>query len=89
MKLLTTRSTTTAMQKKIRPISPPMIVRNLAWFRANGVTISHWSREHGFSYDVVKELLYGRNKGLRGESHKAAIALGLKPDPMQSQEQQP
>lgn len=88
MKLLTTRSTTTAKQKKDRTMAKTRIVRNLDWFRAHGVTISHWSRENGFSYDVVKELLYGRNKGMRGESHRAAVALGLKPDPTQSPERQ-
>lgn len=76
------------MQKKDRLKTKTRIVRNLAWFRANGVTISHWSREHGFSYDVVKELLYGRNKGVRGESHRAAVALGLKPDPEHAPEHQ-
>ncbi|WP_371321277.1 DNA-binding protein [Achromobacter seleniivolatilans] len=55
--------------------------RDLAWFRANGVTISSWCRQEGLSYHVVRELLYGRNKGIRGESHRAAIALGIKPDP--------
>ena len=50
-------------------------------FRANGVAISAWCRQEGLSYHVVRELLYGRNKGIRGESHRAAIALGIKPDP--------
>lgn len=59
--------------------------RDLAWFRANGITITSWCRQQGLSYHVVKELLYGRNKGIRGESHRAAIALGIKPDPTATQ----
>ncbi len=50
-------------------------------FRRNGVTVAGWCREQGFSRSVVNALLHRGAPGLRGQSHKAAIALGLKPVP--------
>ncbi len=52
-----------------------------AEFLAYGITVSGWCREHGFSRMVVVDLLRGRGLGIRGECHRAAVALGLKPDP--------
>lgn len=52
-----------------------------AWFRANGINVSQWCRERGISRQVVVDLLRGKRKGFRGEAHRAAIALRLKPDP--------
>lgn len=46
--------------------------------REAGLSIPQWAKANGFSASTVKALLYGHSKGLRGESHKAAIALGLK-----------
>lgn len=51
------------------------------WLRANGINITQWCREHGLSRQVVVDLLRGKRKGDRGEAHRAAVALGLKPDP--------
>jgi len=51
------------------------------WIEANGITIAKWSEEHGFSKFAVVDLLRGRRKGLRGDAHRAAIALGMKPNP--------
>lgn len=52
-----------------------------AWFRAHGINVSAWAREHGFKRQVVVDLLHDRIKGFRGEAHRAAVALGLKADP--------
>lgn len=49
-----------------------------AWFGHHGISISQWSRDHGFSHPLVREVLAGRKKGLRGQAHNIAIALGLK-----------
>ncbi|MGE0333204.1 MAG: hypothetical protein AB7P37_21195 [Ramlibacter sp.] len=46
--------------------------------RRSGVSIAEWSRAHGFSTETVKAVLYGHNKGRRGQGHRVAIALGLK-----------
>jgi gp16 family phage-associated protein len=52
-----------------------------AWFVSHGVCKSHWAQAHGFNRLTVVDLLRGRLRGLRGESHHAAVALGLKPAP--------
>ena len=51
------------------------------WIVANGINVSEWCRVNGFSRDTVADLLRGKRKGNRGEAHKAAVALGMKPDP--------
>lgn len=50
-------------------------------FYARGEQISTWAQEHGFSKDLVYSVLGGRAKGHRGQAHKIAVALGLKPQP--------
>lgn len=51
------------------------------WFIRNGVCKSDWARDMGLERMVVVDLLRGRLKGLRGQAHDAAVALGLKADP--------
>lgn len=46
--------------------------------RDAGLSIPEWSSANGFSAATVKAVLYGHSKGLRGEAHKVAIALGIK-----------
>lgn len=48
-------------------------------FRLRGVSISDWSRRHGFSASLVYAVLDGRVRGLRGEAHRIAQALRLVP----------
>lgn len=52
-------------------------VRNL--FEANGISVAEWSRDHGFPSALVYRVLRGEAKCRRGETHKIAIALGIKP----------
>jgi len=47
-------------------------------FRKRGLSISDWARINGFSTSLVYQVLSGRRKALRGESHKIAVLLGLK-----------
>ena len=49
-----------------------------AEFHRNGISISQWSKENGISVLIVYQLLAGRRVGMRGESHRAAVLLGLK-----------
>lgn len=49
-----------------------------AEFQRKGVSISAWALANGFSPNLVFEVLAGRKKGDRGQSHKIAVALGLK-----------
>lgn len=50
----------------------------LAEFKDAGISISEWARANNFSRMVVVDLLRGTRQGLRGESHRCAVALGLK-----------
>lgn len=52
-----------------------------AQFRAEGVSIAEWARARGFNRFTVYRVLSGKVKGTRGEAHKIAVALGLKPEP--------
>lgn len=48
---------------------------------ARGINLRAWCDEHNVSYQAARDLLCGRTRGRRGEAHRAAVALGLKPDP--------
>jgi len=43
-----------------------------------GQSISDWARKNGFSINLVFDVLGGRKKCLRGQSHQIAIILGIK-----------
>ncbi|NDV20858.1 hypothetical protein GO013_15715 [Pseudodesulfovibrio sp. JC047] len=43
-----------------------------------GLSIARWSKSNGLNPNTVSDLLNGRKKGIRGESHNAAVLLGLK-----------
>ena len=48
------------------------------WLDYHGISVSQFAREHGFSRAIVYELLAGRKRGLRGQAHNIAVALGMK-----------
>lgn len=43
-----------------------------------GKTLVQFAEENNLSYRVVSEVIRGVNKGLYGEGHRAAKALGMK-----------
>lgn len=43
-----------------------------------GVTLKQFAERNGFKYRTVSEVVRGVNKGLYGEGHKVAVALGIK-----------
>ena len=43
-----------------------------------GVSISAWARRHGVKPMAAYTVLSGRSPGRFGESHKAAVLLGMK-----------
>lgn len=45
---------------------------------AKGVTLAEFASKNGFKYRTVSEVVRGVNKGLYGEGHRVAVALGLK-----------
>jgi len=49
-----------------------------AEFQQKGLSISGWATAHGFSTNLVFEVLAGRKKCIRGQSHRIAVMLGLK-----------
>lgn len=50
-------------------------------FELRGEAISDWAEREGFDKRNVYAVISGRNRGIRGESHKIAVRLGLKPNP--------
>lgn len=63
----------------MQPIKSPEEVRDS--FRSQGLSVADWAREHGFTLPLVYAVLHGRSKALRGESHRIAVALGMKRHP--------
>lgn len=47
-------------------------------FERKGISISAWAIANGYSTNLVFEVLSGRKKAKRGQSHKIAVQLGLK-----------
>ena len=45
---------------------------------AKGETLTNFASKHGFKYRTVSEVVRGVNKGLYGEGHRVAVALGIK-----------
>lgn len=60
------------------PATPRTSEQARAWLSYLGITIAQWAREHQFSEPLVREILAGRKKCLRGQSHNIAVALGMK-----------
>ena len=52
--------------------------RAKALFEETGTSVAEWSRVRGFSTGLVYQVLEGNRKCLRGQSHRIALALGLK-----------
>ncbi|WP_083491122.1 DNA-binding protein [Stenotrophomonas terrae] len=47
-------------------------------FARRGVSISAWARTHGYSKQLVYQVLAGRKRCVRGQCHEIAVRLGLK-----------
>lgn len=73
-------ATTTALDTAALPYPQTPESAN-AWFIRHGICKTHWAQAQGINRMILVDLLRGRLKGLRGEAHHAAIALGLKADP--------
>lgn len=50
----------------------------LTRLREAGISVPEWAKANGFTTPTVKAVLYGHSKGLRGEAHRVAVALGMK-----------
>jgi len=49
-----------------------------AWLAYHGMSVAQWARLHGFSRELVYQVLAGQKQGLRGQSHDIAVLLGMK-----------
>lgn len=47
-------------------------------FHRSGKSVVDFAREHGFYAGLVYEVLNGKRRCLRGQSHKIAVLLGIK-----------
>ncbi|WP_313401726.1 DNA-binding protein [Stenotrophomonas sp.] len=48
------------------------------WLAKQGKTVQEFAREHGLDPFTCYQVLSGKKKGMRGESHRAAVLLGIK-----------
>lgn len=46
---------------------------------ALGISAKEWAEQHGLTPSTVYAVLNGQKKCLRGEAHRAAVLLGIKP----------
>lgn len=47
-------------------------------FHRSGKSVISFAQEHGFCVNLVYMVLAGKRPGLRGQSHKIAVLLGIK-----------
>lgn len=47
-------------------------------FFRKGISIAEWARAYGFNERLTRAVLSGQVKGVRGDSHKIAVLLGIK-----------
>ncbi|MDR1349793.1 MAG: DNA-binding protein [Zoogloeaceae bacterium] len=59
-----------------KTLSTPAEVR--ARFIHQGLSQAEWARKHGVSKVLLCNILHGKRKCLREESHRIAVLLGLK-----------
>lgn len=50
------------------------------WLASQRMSVSAFAREHELPLDTVYKVLNGKQYGIRGAAHKAAVALGMKAD---------
>ncbi len=58
------------------PLKTPEQVR--AELQRKGVSVTQWAIANGYSPNNVFDVLGGRKKCIRGQSHDIAVKLGLK-----------
>jgi len=47
-------------------------------FRLRGISVAEWARHNGFNPTLVYQVLRARHVPTRGQSHRIAVALGMK-----------
>ncbi len=68
----------TSISQMERPTCPvEAVVKRKVFFLA-GISMRDWADARGFNPDLVYQVLSGRRKCLRGQSHLIAKELGMK-----------
>lgn len=60
------------------PISQEQRDQVKTYFEQHGINAANWARERNLAPRHLYDLLNGKTAGTRGESHRAAVLLGLK-----------
>ena len=60
---------------------PRSLEQTKQWFFDNGISVTDWAKQNGFRPQQVYALLNGKTRGVRGSSHRVAVALGVKAAP--------
>lgn len=50
---------------------------------AKGINLRELCAANNINYQSARDLLRGKSKGRRGDAHRAAVFLGIKPNPEQ------
>jgi gp16 family phage-associated protein len=66
------------VQKHTMTLAPEALQAARDRFFEHGISITEWAQEHKFDVHLVYSVLSGRSRATRGESHRIAVALGLK-----------
>lgn len=69
-------------QSAMPRIQQSELIRVKDEFFRRGESVAEWSAKHGFTTNSVYQVLSGRCQASRGESHRIAVALGLKITPV-------
>lgn len=74
---VTTEPVAVGRRRAVRP-DPQRIVDARVRLTRQGKTVIEWARENGHQVELVHKVLSGRRACTSGESHKIAVALGIK-----------
>lgn len=73
------RTTSPAGPARVPYPQTPVTARQ--WLEAHGVAVADLARRNQVDRSTLVDLLRGKQKGRRGQAHRGAIVLGLKPEP--------
>lgn len=59
------------------------LLKKRAELAAKGINLRELCAENDIDYQAARDLLCGKSKGRRGNAHRAAVFLGIKPNPEQ------
>lgn len=69
--------------KKDTKTNKDKLLKKRAELAAKGVNLRELCAANNIDYQAARDLLCGKSKGRRGDSHRAAVFLGIKPNPEQ------